>query len=291
MKFNVKILLLSTVSCLLVASAALAQDPPKTTKTEAGDPSKQTPRDDIYDKTTIKEKRILTYDHIREADVFWEKRIWRVIDVREKINKPFMYPERPFFSILMDAAKEGKITAYSAIDDKFQNPYTPDEVSSLAYSSDTIIDFDPVTLKEIGTKVVTNEKFTWKDIKRFRMKEVWVFDEESSTMQVRILGIAPMLEEVDLQGNFKLERPLFWVYYPEVRKILAQEPAFNIKNDAGRMSWEDIMEKRYFSSYIMKESNVYDRRIEDYKSGMDRLMEADRIKESIFEFEHDLWSY
>lgn len=289
MKVNLRILFLSLLACMLVSNIVLAQDPPKPTKTEASDPDKTPPLDGVYERTTIEEKRILPYDHIREADVFWEKRIWRVIDVREKINKPFVNPKRPFVQIIMDAAEDEQITLYSVLDDEFKNPLTADEAGSIGASVDTIITFDPETFKE-EIKVVRNE-LNVNDIKRFRVKEVWFFDEETSTMQVRILGIAPLREVYDDNDNFRYEQPLFWAYYPELRKVLSKEAAFNIKNDAARMSWEDVFEMRYFSSYIFKESNVYDRRIQDYKTGMDILLEAERIKESIFEFEHDLWSY
>ena len=289
MKVNLRILVLSMFACLFVSNVVLAQDPPKPTKTEASDPDVATPRDGIYDRTTIEEKRILPYDHIREADVFWEKRIWRIIDVREKINKPFMNPDNEFFKIISDAASNEEITLYSVLDDEFKNPLTAEEAASIGASVDTIITFDPETFKE-EIKVVRNE-LNVKDIKRFRVKEVWFFDEESSTMQVRILGIAPLREVYDDNDNFRYEQPLFWVYYPELRKVLARKTAFNVKNDAARMSWEDIFEMRYFASYIWKESNVYDRRIQDYKSGVDILLEAEKIKESIFEYEHDLWSY
>ena len=106
------------------------------------------PLDDIVEKRTTLEKRVLPYDDIREADLFWEKRIWRVIDIREKMNLPFAYPERPFFSILMDAAESGEITVYSAEDDKFTSSLTPEEVSSMGASIDTVTTFDPVTYEE-----------------------------------------------------------------------------------------------------------------------------------------------
>ena len=86
------------------------------------------------------------------------------------------------------------------------------------------------------------------------MKEVWFFDEESSTLQVRILGIAPLIDKTDENGNFLYEKPMFWVYYPQAREILARERVFNIGNDASAITWEDLMEMRYFSSYIFKES-------------------------------------
>lgn len=211
------------------------------------------------------------------------------MDVREKMNKPFVYPEDPFINIILDAAKDEKITLYSTIDDKFTEPLDPNEASTIGVSVDTIITFDPETFEE-QLKVVRNE-LNWEDIKRFRIKEVWFFDEETSTMQVRILGIAPLREVYDDQGNFKYEQPMFWAYYPELRDVLARKAAFNPLNDATRMSWEDIFEMRYFSSYIYKESNVYDRRIQDYMTGVDILLESEKIKNEIFNFEHDLWSY
>ena len=262
---------------------------PSNILTESSDPAGEKPLDDIVEKRLTLEHRVLPYDPVREADIFWEKRIWRVIDVREKMNKPFAYPERPFFSILMESAINGDITVYSTEDDKFTMPLTPGEVASKGASIDTVITFDPETYEE-QIQVVRNE-LNPEDVKRFRIKEIWFFDEESSTLQVRILGIAPMIDVTDENGNFLYEQPMFWVYYPEAREILARERAFNVGNDASPMTWEDLMEMRFFASYIYKESNVYDRRLQDYLSGVDLLLEAENIRQEIFNFEHDLWSY
>jgi gliding motility associated protien GldN len=266
-----------------------AQTPDNIIMTESGEMNADKPLDDIVEKRLTFEKRVLPYDHIREADIFWEKRIWRVIDVREKMNLAFAYPERPFFTVLMEAAEAGEITVYSVEDDKFTIPLTPDEVASMGASVDTIATVDPETYEETF-QIVRNEVNPG-DVKRFRLKEIWFFDEETSTMQVRILGIAPLIEEFDDNGNFRYERPMFWVYYPEAREVLARERVFNIANDSSPMSYEDLFEMRFFSSYIYKESNVFDRRLEDYLSGTDLLMESERIRQEIFNFEHDLWSY
>jgi gliding motility associated protien GldN len=288
MKIALKLLSLGLLMFFLFGPVS-AQTPGNIILTESGSPNANKPLDDIVEKRLTVENRILPYDHIREADIFWEKRIWRIIDVREKMNLPFAYPERMFFSILQEAAESGEITVYSTEDDKFSMPLTPDEVAAMGASVDTIATVDPETYEETFT-VVRNE-VNPNDVKRFRIKEVWFFDKESSTLQVRILGIAPLIEEFDNNGNFKYERPMFWVYYPDARKVLGRERVFNVGNDNNPMSWEDIMEMRYFSSYIFKESNVFDERLEDKLSGVDLLMEAEKIKQEIFNFEHDLWSY
>ncbi len=288
MKIALKLLSLTLLVLLSFSDTAFAQLP-EGVITESTDLDADRPLDDITEKTNVIEKRILPYDHIREADIFWEKRIWRVIDIREKMNLPFAYPERPLFTILMDAAMENEIKVYSTEDDKFSNRIEPDEVASMGARVDTVITFDPETYEE-QIQIVRNE-LNPEDVKRFRLKEVWFFDEESSTMQVRILGIAPLIDVKDDNGNFRYEQPMFWVYYPDARSVLARELVFNAGNDASPNSWEDLFEARFFSSYIYKESNVYDRKLADYLSGVDVLLEADNIKNEIFNFEHDLWSY
>jgi gliding motility associated protien GldN len=286
MKFVLKLFCLGLL--LLLSNLAVAQQP-ENILTESSDPDEGKPLDDIVDKRITSEKRLLPYDHVREADIFWEKRIWRVIDIREKMNLPFAYPERPFFSIIMDAATNNEITVYSTEDDKFTSQLTADEVASMGATIDTVITFDPETYEE-QIQIVRND-LNPEDVKRFRLKEVWFFDEETSTLQVRILGIAPLIDVKDENGNFRYEKPMFWVYYPEAREIFSRERVFNGGNDASPMTWEDLMENRMFASYIYKESNVRDRRLQDYLTGVDLLLEADKIKQEIFNFEHDLWEY
>jgi len=243
--------------------------------------------DGIVEKKLMKEKRVLPYPKVREADIFWEKRIWRVIDVREKMNLTFSYPEAPFFEILKEAAMNGEAILYSTHDDKFTEELS--DYEGIFYKTDTVEVIDPITY-EVRYQAVLDEVDA-SDIKRYRIKEVWYFDEATATMKVRILGIAPLKDVYDENGNFRYEQPLFWVYYPHVREMLARQEVFIPGNDYEQISWEDLFEMRYFSSVIFKESNIYDRRIEHYKSGVYMLLEADKIKQELFNFEHDLWSY
>lgn len=274
---------------VLVSSNTLMAQVPETVRTESSEPDEDRPIDDIVEKRMIDERRVLPYQPLREADIFWEKRVWRIIDIREKMNLPFAYPEERFFTILMNAAVNGDINVYSTDDDKFSYKLEAGEVASMGATVDTVITFDPETYEE-QIQVVRNE-LNAEDVKRFRLKEVWFFDEETSMLQVRILGIAPLIDVKDDNGNFRYEKPMFWVYYPDCREILARHKVFMEGNDASPITWEDLFEMRFFSSYIFKESNVHDRRIEEYLTGVDQLLEADKIKQEIFNYEHDLWSY
>ena len=287
---------LATAAFLLIGTTQLLAQVPSDIMEEPGQDGSTTtvgdfgePIDDIVEKRMVDDRRVLPYEDVRESDIMWEKRIWRVIDVREKINLPFAYPERPFFTVLQEASEAGEIQLYSTIDDEFTTPLSEEEAQAMAGEIDTIVTYDPVTYDEI-IEVVVNE-LNPEDIKRFRLKEVWFFDRESSVMRVRILGIAPLKDVYDENGNFLYELPMFWVYYPHARHVLAREEAYAYGNDAAQRSWEDVFESRFFGSYIFQESNVHGRRISSYLTGRDALLEADRIKAEIFNFEHDLWEY
>ncbi|GAB1397985.1 gliding motility protein GldN [Saprospiraceae bacterium] len=261
---------------------------PETIKTESSEPG-ETPLDDVVERTINVEKRVLKYDNPREVDLMWEKRVWRVIDLREKMNFPFTYPEETFAGILLNGAKEGKIRVYSTKDDKFTDPLTAANLESKLVKIDTIPTVDPETYEET-IQIVKNE-INENDFKRIRVKEMWYFDSETSTMKVRILGLAAIRDVFDDNGNFKYEEPMFWIYYPHIREELAKHRVFMEGNDASPLTWEDFMEMRFFSSYVYKESNVKDNRLSDYLSGVDLLMEGERIKADIFNWEHDLWQY
>ena len=195
--------------------------------------------------------------------------------------------------ILIDALKEGSITAYSALgDDQFQIPMTYKEVMDKLDQVDTI----PLPQADnpdimVNTRVVTS--FNPSDVKKFKIKEDYYFDRQRSVVEVRILGICPVVNVNDKNtGDFKFEQPLFWIYFPECRNVFAKNEMFNLKNGAvGRMTYDDVFMKRMFSSYVYKEENVYDRSILDYSQGVDALLESERVKSDLYEFESNLWEY
>ena len=165
----------------------------------------------------------MKYTPLRECDIVWEKRIWRIIAVREKINLPFAYPEQPFFQVLANAAVRGELPAYSVENDHFTKRLTKEDLVGMLSKIDTIVTFDPETYEE-KIQVVRND-VNWEDVKRYRLKEVWYMDKHTSELRVRILGIAPLINILDSEGNFKFEQPLFWIYYPGARELLSKKRA------------------------------------------------------------------
>ena len=253
----------------------------------------------FYLKDNARNRKPIPYVAEREADVMWSKRVWRTLDMREKFNHPLYYPEsrindrRSLFDVIKDALLAGQIDAFDnpAMDDEFKVKMSKVTVQGTFFQEDSMQVENP---NDPGTYVYVkvNNELTSDKVKAYWMKEDWFFDKQRSVMDVRILGLCPMKEKADpTTGEILGYSPLFWVYFPACREIFAKAEVYNTKNDAERRTLDDIFWKRMFSSYVHKESNVYDRYINSYSAGIDALLESDRVKDNIFTFEHDLWHF
>ena len=256
------------------------------------------PRDGIYDRTTIKDMQPIPYVPLREADIIWSRRIWRTVDLKEKMNQPFYYPVTPqngwqsFSTIILDAMKEGSITGYSPASDQFLNPITYKELMSTLERKKPYKNLPRNDGTDATYDTTILEQFIPGDVKKFKIKEDWVFDKQRSQMEGRILGIGLIRDKYDDNNVIQGDELICWVYFPECRKVLATKEQFNLNNGtAARLSYDDVFMKRMFSSFIYKEENVYDRTIGEYAAGVDALLEAEKAKTKLFEFEQSLWEY
>ena len=274
-------------------------------------------KEEVYTKEHIPQKNPVPYPFVREADVMWEKTIWRVINLREKMNHPLYFPTQNLgdrknlvnliLEVLQNPEPEHPVYVYAPTVYNFQyefaQPLSVDKALENLVEPEIVVYRDSITGQAVedtvGYAIPTS---TIEQVTRLFVKEKWFFDRRYSMLKVRIIGICPVMmvpQEVLNQQTQMYERtgvilqePLFWIYYPEFRWYFSRNFVFNRDTDAQPISFDDLFMQRRFSSYIYRESNVYDnRKIEDYQTGMDLMFEAERIKQEIFEFEHDLWEY
>ncbi|MEO6404131.1 MAG: gliding motility protein GldN [Ferruginibacter sp.] len=258
--------------------------------------------DESVETTVLRDRTPLPYEHLRADDAVYRHKIWREIDTREKLNLPFRYSadedngNQRFISILLQAIQDSAVTVFNAIDDRFTTPMTKGEVAK-------VISGEPVDVPQfdslgnnIGSKKMVND-INLDSFYRFRIKEEVVFDKESSRLFWRILGIAPVKDVVTSAGVNLGPTELFWVYYPDMRPIFSKYEVYNGKNFGARMSWEELFESRMFYGRIIKSTidNPNDLYIRNYKglseNSILQLLEGENIKEKIFNYEQDLWSY
>lgn len=242
------------------------------------------------------EKRPIALPQVDPSDILWAKTIWREVILREKMNLPLYYPTKPIdgrmslIDIMMRGIEKSFKTAYD--DDELQTPITLEEIKSrFDARGDTMTRLNSET-GERETVVVAAEIHT-DEVKRLLVKELWFFNKRTSRLETRVIALCPVREYTRDDGyDGIMKKRLFWIDYGEFRDLFAKQKVFNFRNDAGRLTVDDIFLKRYFSSRIYQETNAYDNRsISSYAVGMDAVLESDRIKNEIFNQEQDLWEY
>ena len=244
-----------------------------------------------FPKTAVAERKVIPYRYIREGNVRWSKRIDRVIDVREKMNKIMDWPRSPFYRVIHDNVMKGVLKPFR--NDSLTSIYTPEEILKRG-TRDFVTQVENPLDPDNPIDSTVTIPFDPASIKKYRIMEDWIFDHNYSDFRAKIIAIAPLFKPI-FAGVELGEQPIYWVKMDDLRPIIVNVELFNADNDAARLSYDDFFQMRQFSSYIVKESNMYDMDInlfDEFKDdGIAAQLESDRIKNDLFILEHDLWQY
>lgn len=277
--------------------------------------------DEIGKKTAAQDSldydKPLPYGYVGDRDMLFAKKVWEIIDLDQRINFPMYFPveenmgddRKSLFSVLITAIKDGKLT--EVYDDSyFTTKKTTDQIQSSFYykelsnyGQEVMNTYPGETEEELKAKgLLTDEHYstselTPADVTKYQVMGIWYFDKRQGELKYRILGICPMAVDALTKLRMGAEAepiPLFWVFYPAARDILHHAKAFNERNSAMPITFDHLLNARRFSGTIIKEENVYgDRLIEEYmkENSQMQLLEAERVKEKIRNFEQDMWNY
>lgn len=247
----------------------------------------------------------LAYGYVHDRDVLMGKTTWEIIDLSEKINFPLYFPidtanigsdRRSLYDVLTKGMKDGKITEVYT-DSYFNTKKSLKDINA----SLTRIDTTDAGKEQINAGIpispeyIVQQDLTAEDVYQYKIKGYWYFDKRQSELKYRLLGICPVTPDVyTMNSDEKDYIELFWVFFPASRDVLYQAKSFNDKNSAMPISFDQILNSRHFNSIIYQEENVYgDRAIADYMkdNSLNQLLESDRVKEKIRNFEQDMWNY
>ncbi|MCX7546611.1 gliding motility protein GldN [Xanthomarina sp. F1114] len=250
----------------------------------------------------------LDYGYVDDRDIMFSKMTWERVVLDERVNFPLYYPvdtnnigkdRRSLFDVLWKNVKDGNIE--NIYDDSyFTTKRTLKDIRSAMSKVDTLdIGYEQFNADGyVDPEYIIKRDITSYDISAYLIKGLWYFDKRQAELKFRLLGIAPAAPDVnfidsDDEAN-KEPIPLFWVFFPDAREILHDAKSFNNENSAVPFSYDHLLNSRRFNGYIYKEENVYgDRKVTEYisENALMQLLESDRIKEKIRNFELDMWAY
>lgn len=247
----------------------------------------------------------MEYGYVDDRDVLMGKTTWEIVDLNERINFPLYFPidtanigsdRRSLYDVLTKAIRNGKISeVYS--DSYFNTKKSFKDIqASLTRIDTTDAGREQINAGQaISPEYIVKQDLTAQDVTQYKIKGYWYFDKRQSELKYRLLGICPVTPDVyTMNSEEKDYIELFWVFFPAAREVLHKAKAFNDKNSAMPVSFDQILNSRRFNGVIYQEENVYgDRAIVSYMkdNAQNQLLEAERVKDKIRDFEEDMWNY
>ena len=250
----------------------------------------------------------LEYGYVDDRDILFSKLTWEKVVLDERVNFPLYFPvdtnnigkeRRSLYHTLIKAVQDGKIkNVYN--DSYFNEKRSLKELKDITTKIDTLdIGYDQFNADGfVDPEYITTRNIEAFDVSAYLIKGLWYFDKRHGELKYRILGIAPAAPDINFIDSSdetnKLPNALFWVFFPEAREVLHEGKAFNNKNSAMPITFDHLLNSRRFNGYMYKEENVFgDREVKEYiaDNALMQLLESDRIKDKIRDFEQDMWAY
>ncbi|MBL6692507.1 MAG: gliding motility protein GldN [Flavobacteriaceae bacterium] len=252
------------------------------------------------------DEKPLAYGYVDDRDLLWSKTVWEIIDLDERVNFPYYYPtdtlnlgpeRRSLFDVLKknlgsNNIKEVYKSAY------FREKLTYEEIQERLVAVDTTdAGYEQFNADGfVDPQFIERRKITAAEIRQYKIKGTWYFDKRLGELKYRLLAICPVAPDVaikKLPGEEEDLVELFWVWFPDARTSLNSNKVFNTRNSSQPITYDHMLNSRRFSSIIYKEENVYeDREVKDYiyEDALRMLLESERIKSVIRDYEQDMWN-
>jgi gliding motility associated protien GldN len=295
---NLKNLIL-TVLCAFVVVSSFAQ----ANILNATSPDKIGVKTDA--QIALDNDKPLEYGYVDDRDILYSRMVWEKIVLDERVNFPLYYPidtnnigrnRRSLYDVLMYSVQNGEIE--NIYDDSyFTTKRTLKDIEAALKKVDTTeLGIEQLNAgEELSAEYIDIRELTSADIVEYHIKGLWYFDKRLGELRYRLLGIAPVAPDVNFIDTDQSDLvPLFWIFFPDAREVLHKAKSFNGENSAIPISYDHLLNSRRFNGYVFREENIQgDRAVNEYisENALMQILESDRIKEKIRNFEQDMWSY
>ncbi len=155
-------------------------------------------------------------------------------------------------SLLLEKVKNGSLKVYPALNFEATSPLGQAAINSiLSPVPDTFIveDVDGTLIR----KIVKNH-FDYSAVCSFKVLEEWNPGEENDEDKIQVLGIAPIYDYYDIEGNLWAHRPLFWIKYEDAAEIIDSFDTSHPKNNFMKAVWKDFKKGKKTNSTASPEA-------------------------------------
>ncbi len=245
----------------------------------------------------------------RADDIVWSRIVYRVIDMREKQNYQLYFPMRAndeyksLFKLMLDAVCDG-VSVYSKdprdLRPSFTNVLQGEDLSK-AFAFDNEMDNNLIQVDTVTKqRTFQNDKYITyvKNQLKFLIQEIIFFDKHTSRLYSKVIAIAPLyaLHPDNMESKESMQyfrgSVLCWFAFDELRPYLAKQILIPNGNESERMTYDELFAQKLYSSYLLGDSNMYNRMLLEYVVDPVKIKkEQSRIETEIMNFEQDLWEY
>lgn len=229
--------------------------------------------------------------NIQEAN--WTRTIYRQLDLTKESNAPLYYPTRTtdasqnLFAQIFKLLSNKRIVAYEYIDgeevftseykvqfkdllDRFRINYTLEDKKGDKYH-------------------VANADIPSSEVKSYYIKETWFFDPTTSTYDVKIDAICPILYDLGEYGEVPM--PLFWLPYEEIKPFISIEPVMlSSYNNKANATLDDFFRLGLYEGEIIKTKNLLGNTLAQSITSPDSIqVERKRIESELKDFGKQLF--
>ena len=240
-------------------------------------------------------KRPINLDTLVKPQALSGQRVWRIIDLKEIEAQKVFTPNNTceyldLFEVLKFGVLTGKVNAYSS--EKFDDNVKKEKIyikklqTMLTFKdslTETIYDSDgnPEVVKKNIDRQLNS-----KDLVGYLFCEDWYFDKHWAQLDKRLIYFAPIYKDQKLETEY----PLFYFSFNECRDLLSSFKAINLRT-TDPYSYERLILSHQYPSFVVKASNVFNRKINDYKRGTDVIDEHEGSLKKLHNSESDLFDH